>query len=85
MIMETNKKDSFNPGEPETLPSFYTQVCEELVRQIHQAQRWCAVEEATMALMKVRRMAEQHQREQRHINGTSNYGTDLKRREANVV
>jgi hypothetical protein len=80
----------FEPSEQETLPSFYTQVREELVRQINEAQRWSAVEDAAMALIKVRRMAEQHQNEQRHIRNMpvramGDSSATLKKREASVA
>ena len=63
------EQNEFNPSDHETLPSMYHQVREELVRQISEASRWSAVEEAFVALLKVRHMAKQHQQEMRHLRG----------------
>jgi hypothetical protein len=45
------------------------QVCEALVREIRDAQRWSAVEDACHALLNVRRMAGQMEQERTVLTG----------------
>lgn len=53
-------------------PSFYQQTKEILVREIRDAQRWCAIEDAAMALLTVRRMGEQMAKEAEHLDPNKN-------------
>ena len=50
-------------------PSFYQQTKEILVREIRDAQRWSAIEEAALALLQVRNMGGQMEKEARHLAG----------------
>jgi hypothetical protein len=47
------------------------QICEALVREIRDAKRWSAIEEACQALMTVRLMAAQMDHERNHLRGIS--------------
>jgi len=50
-------------------PDFFWQTREVLVREIRDAQRWCAVEDAAYALIKVIRTGEEMKKEREHISG----------------
>ena len=61
-------------------PSFFWQTRELLVREIRDAQRWSAVEEAGMALLKVIRTGEQMKKEAEHLAGRDSIKTDASKR-----
>ena len=52
-------------------PSFYWQTKEILVKEIRDAQRWSAIEEATNALLTVQRMGKQMKKEAEHLNNNN--------------
>jgi len=57
-------------------PNFYWQVKEQLVREIREAQRWSAIEEAALALMHVDLMGKQMKEEvERNIHNGDTQAT----------
>ena len=50
-------------------------ICEALVREIRDAQRWSAVEEAWQALLNVRRMSREMAWERNHLRGAYQSGS----------
>lgn len=49
-------------------------ICEALVREIARGPRWKAITEAWQALLVVRRMAEDMEKEASHIAGSGSFG-----------